>query len=284
MTSQSHAAMLERIGCSTISFREMTLDQALDAITTLGITQIDLGGIPAVCSHVPVPFSGTAARYGDAMSARGLQAGAINVDIGELNHPDFDAEEFGAIADPIIGLAASLGAAIILPCGAPRWQPMADERRDLDRIAENLTVVADRAAASGVRVLVEALHFGRFSHNVTRANSLLERLDPQRFGVVFDISHVVAAEEDEVAWAIHIADRIERVHLRDAVPGDINLGIGRGVADFAGVISALEQAGFVGHYVLELETHDITSAQRVSDAARSRDLIALLLLNTTNER
>ena len=133
-------------------------------------------------------------------------------------------------------------------------------------------------------MLVEALHFGRFSHNVTRANSLLERLDPQRFGVVFDISHVVAAEEDEVAWAIHIADRIERVHLRGAIPGDINLGIGRGVADLAGVISALWGAGFAGHYVFKLETHDITSAQRVSDAARSRNLIDAILLNITNER
>lgn len=284
MTSHSQAATLERIGCSTISFREMDLDRALDTIVTLGITEVDLGGIPAVCSHVPVPFSGTAARYSDAMSARGLHAGAINVDIGELNHPDFGAKQVGAIADPIIGLAASLAAAIILPCGAPRWQPLTDESRDLDRIAENLTAVADRAEASGVRVLVETLHFRRFSHNVTRANSLLERLDPQRFGVVFDISHVVAAEEDEVAWAVHIADRIERVHLRDAVPGDINLGIGRGVADFAGVISALERAGFAGHYVLELETHDIPSDERVSDAARSRDLIAALLLNTTNER
>ncbi|MFP5347099.1 MAG: sugar phosphate isomerase/epimerase, partial [Actinomycetes bacterium] len=69
------------------------------------------------------------------------------------------------------------------------------------------------------------------------------------------------------------ADRVERVHLRDAVPGNLNVGIGRGNVDFAGVIGVLEKRGFSGTYVLELETHDVEEADREADARRSLELV-----------
>lgn len=72
-------------------------------------------------------------------------------------------------------------------------------------------------------------------------------------------------------------DRIERVHLRDAVPGNLNVGIGRGTVDFPGVIDALERRGFPGSYILELETHDIAEVDREADAQRSFDYIARLV-------
>ena len=63
----------------------------------------------------------------------------------------------------------------------------------------------------------------------------------------------------------------------DAVPGDLNLGIGRGSVDFARVVSVLERRGYSGSYILELETHDVAEAEREADARRSFDLIAGLV-------
>ena len=85
------------------------------------------------------------------------------------------------------------------------------------------------------------------------------------------------ASADPVAWAKQRADRVERVHLRDAVPGDLNLGMGRGEADFAGTIAAFEAGGFTGTYILELETDDVDEQDREADALRSRaEIVAIL--------
>lgn len=121
------------------------------------------------------------------------------------------------------------------------------------------------------------LHHKRFVHSVDVADQLLDRVGPDVIGLLFDIPHVVASQDDPVEWATRRADRVEGVHLRDAVPGDLNVGIGRGVADFRGAIAALESAGFTGTYILEHETHDVEEHEREADALRSRqDILALL--------
>jgi sugar phosphate isomerase/epimerase len=124
---------------------------------------------------------------------------------------------------------------------------------------------------------VEVLHHRRYVHTVERAEKVLDMLGPDVFGLLFDVSHIVASSDDPVTWAKRRADRIERVHLRDAVPGNLNLGIGRGHADFPGVIAALEAGGFTGTYILELETHDVAEQDREADARRSRkDIVTIL--------
>ena len=134
-------------------------------------------------------------------------------------------------------------------------------------------------ADQGVRLLVEVLHHRRWIHTVNRANKLLDLVDASVFGLLFDTSHVVASDEDVVAWAAEAADRIEEVHVRDAVPGNLNLGLGRGAVDFAGVVNTLEARGYIGDYVLELETHDVAESEREADALRSYTMTLDLLEN-----
>ncbi|GAB3288149.1 hypothetical protein GCM10027563_23590 [Parasphingorhabdus pacifica] len=61
------------------------------------------------------------------------------------------------------------------------------------------------------------------------------------------------------------------------MPGDINLSIGHGRVDFAGVVHELSDQGYAGHYVLELETHDVDEENRDRAAGRARDVISALL-------
>jgi sugar phosphate isomerase/epimerase len=96
-------------------------------------------------------------------------------------------------------------------------------------------------------------------------------------GLLCDVWPVGASRVDPVTGARARVDRIERVHLRDAVAGDLNVGIGRGDVDFDGTIGVLEAGGFTGTYVLELETHDVAEENREADALRSRELITGLL-------
>jgi sugar phosphate isomerase/epimerase len=180
-----------------------------------------------------------------------------------------------------VGLAAATGGALIVPCGGPSWDAYVDEGADLDRIVANLRLLSALCAEQDVRLLVEVLHHRRFVHSVEQAERVLDALGHDQIGLLFDVSHIVASGDDPVAWAQRRADRVERVHLRDAVPGDLNLGIGRGEADFRGVLAALEAGGFTGTYVLELETHDVEEADREADAERSRDDMVALLAEVT---
>ena len=276
MTSTTRS-VAERVGISTITFRFRPLAEALDLISGLGASEVDLGAIPAVTDHVPVPFAGDPQDYVTALVGRGLISGAVNADIGDLNDPALSAAQLAETVVPLADLAAATGGALIVPCGASSWDPYVDEETDLARIADNLRLVSRLCADRGVRLLVEVLHHRRYVHSVERAEKVLQACGPEVFGLLFDVSHIVASGDDPVAWATARADRVERVHLRDAVPGDLNVGIGRGDADFAGIIAALERGGFTGTYILELETHDVEEDQREADARRSRaDIVELL--------
>lgn len=264
--------MTDRVGISTISFRHRPLEEALTIIERLGAGEVDLGAISAVTDHVPVPFSGDPQAYVAALAEHGLRCGAVNSDIGDLNDPDHSRRALRGLAQPLIELAAATEGALIVPCGRADYAPFVDEAADLALIGDNLRALSSWCAESGVRLLVEVLHHKRFVHSVEVADRLLSQVGPEVFGLLFDVSHIVASQDDPVAWAAALGPRVERVHLRDAVPGNLNVGIGRGVADFAGTVSALEAGGFTGTYILELETHDVDEEDREADAARSRDL------------
>ncbi len=277
MTTVASAATRDRVGISTISFRFRSLDEALTVIERLGAVEVDLGAIPDVTDHVPVPFTGDPAAYVRALEAHGLRSGAINSDVGHLNDPSLTRQALAGTVRPLVALAAATGGALIVPCGRNSYDAYVDEGTDLATIAENLRFIAELCAEQGVRLLVEVLHHRRYVHSVARAEKVLDLLGPEVFGLLFDVSHIVASSDDPVAWARRRADRVERVHLRDAVPGNLNLGIGRGQADFAGTIAALEAGGFTGTYILELETHDVEEEDREADAQHSREEIVAML-------
>ena len=272
MTEQS-----ARVGISTISFRHRPLAEARELIGATGATAIDLGAIPDVPDHVPGPFTGDVAEYARAISAAGLRAGAVNADPGDLNDPALDEAALTEIVQPLVALAAALDAALIVPAGRASYEPFVDRESDLAQIAASLGAISHLCAARGVRLLVEVLHHRRFVHTVADADALLAQCPAELFGVLFDVSHVVASDEDPLQWARRLGGRIERVHLRDAVPGDLNLSRGAGQGDFTALVGPLELQQFEGTYILELETHDIAEEDREEDVARSHAEIAALL-------
>lgn len=258
-----------RIAVSTITFRFRPFEEALALIASLGAEEIDLGALPGVCDHVPVPFTGDPAAVAAQVAGHGLRATGLNADVGALNDPALSDEAIRATAAPLIALSVATGADLILPAGGQSHEPFVSEDADHALIVARLRMLSELAAQSGVRLLVEVLHHRRFAWTAKRADRILDELDDDVIGLLLDTSHVVASDEDVVAWAAKHAARVRRVHLRDAVPGNLNLGLGRGAVDFRGVFTALEAGGYSGAYVLELETHDVEEDEREADAARS---------------
>lgn len=276
----------DRLGCSSISFRHLPLAEALATMAGLGFEEIDLGALPGVCDHVP--FELTDADIADVaarVESSGLRVRSVNGDIGDLNATPDGAQQAARAAhlDRLLTLTRTVGAeALVLPCGALSRQPMKSLGEDIDLVAHQLAVAGERAAAFGVELWTESLHYYRLCGTLDRALALADRLEGTRVRHVVDLSHVVASgsQPEEAIGALagnDRAGRIAHVHLRDAVPGNINLSIGNGSADFAGALAALRGARFDGHFSLELEAHDLTHAERPAAAAKAASFISDLI-------
>jgi sugar phosphate isomerase/epimerase len=269
-----------RLGCSTISFRHQDLAGALATIAGLGFAEIDLGALPGVCDHVPYLLDDAAVRtVASTVANSGLKVRSINADIGDLNVPldrAARARRDGHL-DTLLALAATIGAqALVLPCGAPGLRPVATLAADLDRVAAELVAASHRAAQRGVQLWAETLHFHRLCCNLHRAQQLTDRI-AGRVGVVMDFSHVHASGGDPVDFVDRFGPHIAHVHIRDALPGNINVSVGNGRVDFARGLKALADNGYSGHFALELETRDITDDERPAAAASAGHLISALI-------
>lgn len=273
-----------RLGCSSISFRHQDLPMALSTISQIGFEEIDLGALPGVCNHVPFELTPDAVtEVIGQVKESGITIRSVNGDVGDLNVPQ-DAAGRAARDEHLnrlLSLTAGVGArALVLPCGAQDHTPVATLEEDLALVAEELAAAARLAATYGVELWTESLHFFRLSWNIDIAARLHELLADTGVGIVMDFSHIVAAGNDPVDYVNRFGSMVRHVHLRDAVPGNIHLSIGNGSADFAAGIAALREAGYEGHFALELETRDISHEERPATTARSGRYISEIL--TTN--
>jgi sugar phosphate isomerase/epimerase len=268
-----------RLGCSTISFRRWPLPEALAEISGQGFGETDLGSLPGVCDHVPIPLP---ADRVDALAEQIVDSGVavrlINADVADMDDPDLDASEMQRRLRTLVELAQAVGTStIMLPCGRQGTEPRTELSSDIATVARNLTAAADLVNGAGLSLLVEAPHSRRLCATVERSEMLYEALGESPVGAVLDFSHVVASGDDEIDAVRRFDGRIGHVHLRDAVLGDINLSIGRGKVNFPAAIDALISSGYQGHYSLELETHDIEDAERPTEAGRAGRFITSLL-------
>ncbi|PRB43897.1 xylose isomerase [Arthrobacter sp. MYb23] len=277
----------QRLGCSSISFRHQDLDTALHTMRGLGFEEIDLGALPGVCDHVPYTLDAEAVETVAAVvNNSGLRVRSVNGDIGALNETPDAAAHMAREKhlEMLLALAAKTGAkALVLPCGAIDHDPLRSLEEDVDLVAAQLIHAAGRAAEFGIELWTESLHYYRLCWNTERAQLLADRLAGSDVGLVMDFSHIVASGGDPVDFVERFAPRIRHVHLRDAEPatdnepGNINLSIGNGKGDFAAGLSALQDAGYTGHFSLELETRDVTHDERPAAAAKAASFITDLI-------
>src|SRR6188472_2311238 len=99
-----------RLGCSTISFRRWPLPEALAEINGQGFGETDLGSLPGVCDHVPIPLpadrvEGLAEQIVDS----GVAVRLINADVGDMDDPDLDAPGRRRGRGPLVELPRAAG-------------------------------------------------------------------------------------------------------------------------------------------------------------------------------
>lgn len=198
------------------------------------------------------------AAIGDAAARRGLRMGSFVHDPLAWDCPTWSRAGEAARAALGDALGRSLEAAArsgsrTMNCVTGR-DPAADDKAQLAAMADNLRWAADRAAAHGVMLCIEATHPafapGLLIERLEIALALVDRVDHAHVRLNRDVGHV-ALHGDDVAAAIRAAaGRIGMVQLAD-VPGRVEPGAGS--LDWPAILGALDASGYAGLLELELE-------------------------------
>jgi inosose dehydratase len=169
------------------------------------------------------------------------------------------------------GLVAAGASTVVL--AAATGQEGYDDRPALDEtgwttLLGNLDRIAGEAAASG---LVATLH-PHVGTMIESGEETARVLDGSRVGLCLDTGHLLIGGGDPVEIARKHPGRIAHVHLKDvrldwarrvqtgqetytaAVAGGMYVPLGTGDVDIAAIVSALEDHGYTGWYVLEQDT------------------------------
>jgi len=246
--------MAIQLACSTICFRHWPIEVALDEIRQAGFTTVDLAVIPGYCPHFDAVQCSDYERkvFTELVKRSGLRVPVVTAAPGHFNAAGADREAILEAAEAHLRLAVELGAQILsVHCG----QPIADRsqfREHAAAQARGLKRMAQRAAAVGVRLAIEAPHGNGLARTLDEAEFLLSGIGERNAWYLVDAAHVRAGGARPEEAVRRFGERVLHVHLRDGkkdgahAPDD-------GPSAFRPFLAALDRIGYGGHCALELE-------------------------------
>ena len=257
-----------KIGCGTVCFRKLPLDEAMRRIAAAGYEYLETQATAPFCPHVdpwndnPERFKRRAAEFG-FKGVTGLWSpnGAILPDAGSV-----------AGVSQAIRWAAAASVPVVHAGDGKKPDGMSEE--------DAWTVLADRLSqilevAESCRVYVAIEPHGSFSLTADGLKKILAIGDAPWLGVNYDAANVHRAtyvetvagayswtpygkQQDEVKTLEAVADRVVHFHAKD-LKGSHCVALGTGEVNNRGCIALLRQRGYTG--VLSLETEGETAPE-----------------------
>lgn len=150
-----------------------------------------------------------------------------------------------------------LGATQLLVCSSVSPDAIDDDVL----AAEQLRLLAERAAAHGIRIAYEALAWGRHVNDYLHAWRIVRMADHPALGLCLDSFHILSRDADPYAIETIPAEKIFFLQLADApsLPMDVlywsrhyRCFPGQGDLDVAGLVAHVLRAGYRGPLSLEV--------------------------------
>ncbi|MFH0958800.1 MAG: sugar phosphate isomerase/epimerase family protein [Pseudomonadota bacterium] len=149
--------------------------------------------------------------------------------------------------------------------GGPLEEMSSEEGLRLFR--EGLGAVEDKAREKCVRVLIEP-EPGLLIENSLEFLDFFDGLDPEVFGLNFDIGHFFCVNEDPAELVEIMKGYTHHFHLEDIAPSreHHHLMPGHGAIDLNKVLNAIEDSGFDGFVTVELYTYEHAAKEAATEA------------------
>jgi sugar phosphate isomerase/epimerase len=262
-----------RLAFSTNAFKKNTLEEAIDAIASVGYRGVELmADVPHAYPQDMEPARRRAVR--GQIERLALAVSNVNAfthfAAGDTYHPTWIEEDPAARQVRIehtirsIELAAEFGAKTVsLQPGGPLIGTRITPEQAGQRFAEGLRQVLPAAVEHDMILAVEPepglfiqsageyLQFKRthFAHE-------------PRVRMNCDIGHLFCVGEDPAEVIRRMPQEVVHVHLEDIGENRVHqhLTPGKGVIDFRAVFDALEQIGYGGWVTVELYPYETTAA------------------------
>lgn len=173
-------------------------------------------------------------------------------------------------ADFTFDVMQRLGTDTVLVCSSASPDAAVDD----DRIAEQLSTLAQRAADRGLRVAYEALAWGRHVNTYRHSAEIVRRADHPALGLCLDSFHILSRGDDPAGIRDIPADKLFFLQLADAPRMDMDVlqwsrhhrvFPGQGAFDLPGFVEHVRTAGYSGPLSLEV----FNDVFRQADPART---------------
>ena len=241
------------------------LDEKLKTIAATGFDTVEIFENDFTC------FEGSARDVARMCSDLGLRICALQPFRDFEGMPGPQRAQAFRRAQKKFDLMAELGTDLLLVCS--NVSPLA--LGGIDRAADDLRELGERAAARGLRVGFEALAWGRYVNDYRDAWEIVRRANHPAIGIVLDSFHALAPGFPTAPIAAIPADRIFLVQLADAPQLDLDvLSWSRHFRCFPGqgnlpvreFMQAIDAAGYKGPLSLEI-FNDQFRAQSTKEVA-----------------
>lgn len=260
---------------SSNAFTRHSLFETIEILAEIGYDGLEI--MADVPHAYPTHLSdGDLERIRKLLDRKGLSISNLNAFMhnadGDTYHPSWIEQDPGERSRRIdytlkcIDLAHKLGAPhISTEPGGPLEG--ISRSQGLAWFKEGLNAIAGRARSRGIKVLIEP----EPDLLIERSSEFLElysQIDPDVFGLNFDIGHFYCVGEDPRALVGKLKDCAYHFHLEDIAASreHHHLQLGDGAIDIPGVLSALDATGFDGFVTVELYTYCETAEAAARDA------------------
>jgi 4-hydroxyphenylpyruvate dioxygenase len=252
-----------------------TLDEKLRAIAAAGFDAVE------IFESDFLSFGGTPRELGRLCGDLGLAICAFQPFRDFEGMPEPQRTRNFARAERKFDLMQELGTDLLLICSNVAPAALGG----IDRAADDLRELGERAASRRLRVGFEALAWGRHVRDYRDAWEIVRRADHPAIGLVLDSFHALALELPVEPIRAIPADRIFLVQLADAPRLDLDLLSwsrhfrcfpGQGDLPLAGFMAAVAATGYGGPLSLEIFNDQFragSAARTATDGLRSLILL-----------
>jgi 4-hydroxyphenylpyruvate dioxygenase len=227
------------------------LDEKLKTIAAAGFDAVEIFENDFTC------FDGSGRDVARMCGDLGLRICALQPFRDFEGMPEPQRKQAFRRAERKFDLMQELGTDLLLVCS--NVSPMA--LGGIDRAADDLRELGERAGARGLRVGFEALAWGRYVNDYRDAWEIVRRANHPAIGIILDSFHTLAPGFPTSAIAAIPADRIFLVQLADAPQLDLDVLSwsrhfrcfpGQGNLPIADFMKAIDVTGYKGPLSLEI--------------------------------